>query len=99
MSQTEALAYLALALAGAAYWAYNNQAGLAKYLSGGSGPSHLPTRPPADDLRGAWVQTLISLQADLEEEGADNCVPLVRELVWRLLGGEPSEVRSPPQKQ
>jgi hypothetical protein len=96
MSQTEALAYLALALAGAAYWAYNNQAGLTKYLSVDSTP---PVKPPADTWRSNWVQTLMSLQTDLEEEGADNCVPLVRELVWRLLGGEPSEVRFPPPKK
>jgi hypothetical protein len=93
MSNGELLSYLGLALAGLVYWAYQNKAALWLYLF-----SPKVVSLPADNWRTDWVQTLMSLQIDLELEGEEQCVPLVRELIWRLLGGEPNEVQGRRQK-
>lgn len=50
-----------------------------------------PQKPQEPDFRGKWVETLIELQTQLEEEGQDNATKLCRSLIWELLGGGPTK--------
>lgn len=42
-----------------------------------------------DYQRNEWVQRLLELQSELEQDGQDNAVKLCRNLIWELLGGGP----------
>jgi hypothetical protein len=89
MSTSELLWYAAIAGTGGLYWLYSQRDALSVYLF-----RHKPEPPPPADPWRDWVQTLMTLQRDLEDGGAEECVPLVRELIWRMLGGEPNDVLS-----
>lgn len=41
--------------------------------------------------RQKWVATLIDLQGELEERESADQVVLCRQLIWQMLGGEPSK--------
>ena len=78
--------YLLVLVAALAYWAWANRAALSLYARV---PfiGHAQERGP--EWTEGWVKTLIRLQAELEEEGQADAAALSRELIWRLLGGEP----------
>lgn len=80
--------YLIVCALAAAWWAWANRLALSTYI-------RLPIR--ADAPTGAastawqerWVATLLRLQKDLETAGKQDAAALTRELVWRILGGQP----------
>lgn len=80
---SELSAYLAIAAAGAAYWAYSNKSALYEYVFRVVDP---PAPKPVADWRSRWVPTLLSLQSDLEQHGLTDAAPHVRAILWSVLG-------------
>jgi len=54
----------------------------------------LPSPAPAvaDDWTKRWVNVLLDLKADMEKEGNEQGIVLVRELLWRMVGGKPHDI-------
>lgn len=98
MSLSELTGYAVIAAAGIAYWLYHNWAkvrGVAAVANDGV----VPVTPPASDAnwRQEWIATLLTLADEMEgRDDEHGCVPLVRELVWRMMGGAPNDL--PAQK-
>lgn len=91
MPASELVMYAALAACAGAYFIYQRRLTRA--------PSVVtPPAPQADasQWRQRWVTTLMALQDELADEGRECCVPLVRELIWRLMDGEPNDVLARP---
>jgi hypothetical protein len=86
--------YAALAVAGIAYYLFQNRGLLSGYLTP-SKPAPTVISFDEDDEQAwaqGWVTTLMRLQSELVEHDRECCVPLVRELIWRFMGGEPNDV-------
>ncbi len=92
MPSSEIVMYVALAACAGAYYIYERR------LSSPSRPVADPAVRPSDksEWRQRWVTTLMRLQEELAEDGRECCVPLVRELIWRLMDGEPNDVLARP---
>jgi len=89
MQPTEYLGYIAIAAAAILWYGYSNRAALLGILAPGK-PSD-----PAVPLgwHEEWVTTLMRFSDEAKgTQDSDKCVPLARELIWRLLGGEPNNV-------
>lgn len=95
MPTNELIMYAVLAACAGAYYIYQRR--LTRAPSAAS-VTILPSDPA--EWREQWVTTLMHLQQELADEGRDCCVPLVRELIWRLMDGEPNDVpaRAPASK-
>ena len=91
MPASEMVMYAALAACAGAYYIYQRR--LTKAPSAAS--VTVPLYDPAE-WRQRWVTTLMALQDELADEGRGCCVPLVRELIWRLMDGEPNDVLASP---
>lgn len=91
MSQSELAMYAALAVAGIAYYLYQNRGLLSGYLTP-SKPAIISFEDEEQAWAQEWVTTLMRLQSELVEHDRECCVPLVRELIWRFMGGEPNDV-------
>lgn len=94
MPTSELLMYVALAVVGAGYWAYNNRSSLLSKVT--PGKPQAASQDAVNAFEQEWVATLLRLQAELESDDAPDygasCVPLTRELVWRFMGGDPNDV-------
>ena len=91
MPSSELLMYVILAACAGAYFIYQRR--LTKAPSAAN--VTVPLYDPAE-WRERWVTTLMRLQEELTDEGRECCVPLVRELIWRLMDGEPNDVLARP---
>ncbi len=91
MPTSELLMYGTLAALAAAYYLYIKLPSLRPSLTVAR-PVEEPTEEGEREWKAAWVATLMRLQDELADEGRDCCVPLVRELIWRLMDGEPNDV-------
>jgi hypothetical protein len=87
MSLSELSGYALVAVAGIGYWLYHNWAKVRGVASVAVQPS-----VAVEDYPDQWLSTLLALTRDLEARGDDCCVPLVRELMWRMMGGAPNDV-------
>lgn len=100
MPTSELIMYGVLAAIAAGYYLYTR---LPSLLQGQT--VTIPVALPSDEgeraWRERWVTTLMRLQDELADDGRDCCVPLVRELIWRMMDGEPNDVpaRAPAQKK
>ena len=54
-------------------------------------PTASPQQPSKAEWRQRWVQTLISLQTELEDSAETSQADLCRQLIWEILGGDPDE--------
>lgn len=82
--------YFLVIVAMLAWWAWANRAVLALYARLPRVTAPAATAEKANgEWQAAWVQTLLRLQSELEQDGQADAVTLTRELVWRLIGGDP----------
>lgn len=94
MPLSESLMYAALAALAGAYYLYQNAGWLRQSLS--PNKPIVPAAQSSQDWEEEWVTTLMRLQNELADEGRECCIPLVRELIWRFMGGEPNDVPARP---
>jgi hypothetical protein len=92
MSNLEVLSYAAVTVGVLVYAAIANRSAFMRWL--------LPSPPAAvgDDWTKKWLNVLLDLKADLEKEGNQECVVLVRELLWRMVGGKPHDIAAKGDK-
>lgn len=85
MQLTDLGSYVILAAVAAGYWLWSNRAALRARL--------LPAPPaPAPASEGEeWVRTLLRLKAEMEGDGKADIAALVREILWRMMGGKAHE--------
>lgn len=95
MPLSESLMYAVLAALAGAYYLYQN-AGWLQQSQSPDKPTTIPASSTAQEWEEQWVTTLMRLQNELAEEGRECCIPLVRELIWRFMGGEPNDVPARP---
>lgn len=90
MSRFELLAYAAVTACVVLWYAVSHRATLLNAIK--------PT-PSQDDWMKGWVSTLLDLKDALEKEGMTESVVLVRELLWRMLGGTPHDISAKGEKR
>lgn len=76
--------YLLVLAAAVAWLAWANRAAIVACVTAGRMGATSTTA-----WQEGWVRTLLRLQKDLEAAGQHDAAALTRELVWRILGGEP----------
>lgn len=86
MSNFEVLSYVAVTVGVLVYAAVANRGAFMRWL--------LPSPAPeaADDWTKRWVNVLLDLKDDMEKEGNEQGIVLVRELLWRMVGGKPHDI-------
>lgn len=85
MQLTDLGSYVILAAVAGAYWLWSNRAALAARLF----PKPPAPAPASEDEE--WVRTLLRLKAEMESEGKADIAALVREILWRMMGGKAHE--------
>jgi hypothetical protein len=93
MSRFELIAYAIVTACVVLWYAVSNRAAILKAIK----PSP-PASSEADWMKG-WVATLLDLKDALEAEGMEDSVVLVRELLWRMLGGHPHDISAKGDKR
>lgn len=83
MQLTDLGSYVILAAVAGGYWLWSNRAALRARL--------LPAPPAPASEDEEWVRTLLRLKAEMEGDGKADIAALVREILWRMMGGKAHE--------
>lgn len=96
MSRVELATYVVVSAGVALAYAVANRKALYKYLFPNTPPQ--PMAVEGGEWMQQWTAVLLTLKAELEERDEECCVVLVRELLWRLMGGKPHDITGKTEK-